>query len=113
MEADPVWPAIALAVATAADGVACLGPIPYIRRALDKVGCPPVVRKALPWIKFAAAAGLIAGLWIPGLGLLTCVCLAAYFLIAIGMHLRVRDRFDATIGAVVMLAVVILVARTF
>ena len=42
-------------------------------------------------IKFAAAAGLVAGIWIPYLGLVTCVALAAYFLVAIGMHVAARD----------------------
>jgi hypothetical protein len=113
MEADPAWPAIVLAAVTAADGVACLGPVPYIRKALDRIDCPPGVVKALPWIKFASAAGLIAGLWIPGLGFLTAFCMTAYFAIAVGMHVRARDSVQNTVGAVVMLLFAVMVARTF
>ena len=42
-------------------------------------------------IKFAAAAGLVAGVWIPGLGILTAGCLLLYFLLAVTMHLRAHD----------------------
>jgi hypothetical protein len=37
------------------------------------------------------AAGLIAGIWIPGLGIITSLCLTLYFLVAIAMHVRARD----------------------
>ncbi|HEY8451476.1 MAG: DoxX family protein [Micromonosporaceae bacterium] len=39
----------------------------------------------------AAAAGLIVGIWLPYLGLVTSVALVAYFVIAIAMHIRARD----------------------
>lgn len=42
-------------------------------------------------IKVAAALGLVAGIWIPWLGLVTSACLVVYFVVAIGMHLRARD----------------------
>lgn len=45
----------------------------------------------MPPIKFAAAAGLVGGIWIPGLGLLTAGCLVLYFVLAITMHVRARD----------------------
>ncbi len=45
----------------------------------------------MPVIKFAAALGLVAGIWIPGIGLLTSVCLVIYFVGAIAMHIRARD----------------------
>ena len=45
----------------------------------------------MAWLKIAAGAGLIAGIWIPYLGLLTSVCLVAYFVAAIAFHLRARD----------------------
>lgn len=113
MQADPAWPAVALAVIHLLDGLACVGPIEPIRQALDRVECPPRIRRLLPPIKFAAAAGLVAGLWLPGLGLVTCLALVVYFLLAIASHLRVHDRIVHTIGAVAMLAIVIAVTTTF
>ena len=108
-----MWPVLVLAVVTAADGVACLGPIPFIREALDRIDCPASVRKALPWVKFAAVAGLLAGLWLPTLGLLTSGCLVAYFAIATAMHIRSGDEITNTLGAVIMGAIVILVSFSF
>lgn len=45
----------------------------------------------MPVIKFAAAIGLAAGVWIPGLGILTAGCLVVYFLVAVALHIRVQD----------------------
>jgi hypothetical protein len=44
----------------------------------------------MPVIKFAAAGGL-TGVWIPVLGALTTGSLVLYFIIAIAMHVRMRD----------------------
>lgn len=38
-----------------------------------------------------AGAGLLAGLAVPGLGTVAAAGLVAYFLIALGVHLRARD----------------------
>ena len=45
----------------------------------------------MPPVKFAAAAGLVAGIWIPYLGTVTSLALVAYFVVAIGAHVRARD----------------------
>lgn len=88
---DPVWPVIVLAVISAGDGIMCLGPVAFIRDCLDDVGLPRRYWRLLPVLKFAAAAGLVAGIWIPWLGLVTSCCLVAYFVVAISMHIRARD----------------------
>ena len=41
--------------------------------------------------KLAAAAGLIAGIWIPYLGLVTTLALVGYFVAAITAHVRAHD----------------------
>ncbi len=88
---DPGWPVIVLAVIQLLDGIACLKPIAPIAQCFNDVGFPRRLWWLFPVIKFAAAAGLAGGLWIPGLGLLTSVALVAYFLLAIGAHVRARD----------------------
>lgn len=88
---DPVWPVLVLAVISAVDAILCIGPARFIETCLDDVGFPRRYWLLLPILKFAAAAGLIAGIWIPGLGLLTSCCLVAYFVVAISMHIRRRD----------------------
>ena len=42
-------------------------------------------------IKFAAAAGLVGGIWIPYLAAVTCAALILYFVINISMHIAAGD----------------------
>ena len=51
-----------------------------------------------------AGLGLIAGLWAPLLGVATAVALGAYFLIAIGVHIRAGDPPKKSMNAIGMLA---------
>jgi hypothetical protein len=88
---DPAWPVVVLAVICAIDAILCLGPVSFVRNCLQDVRFPRRYWPVLPVVKLAAAAGLVAGLWIPGLALLTSAALVAYFAVAIGMHLRARD----------------------
>ncbi|MFW6599261.1 DoxX family protein [Propionibacteriaceae bacterium Y2011] len=88
---DPVWLVVALALVQAVDGVICLKPVPFIAQCFDDVGFPRRLWWLTPPIKFAAAAGLIAGIWVPYLGAVTSVALVAYFVVAIAMHVRARD----------------------
>ncbi|WP_203579386.1 DoxX family protein [Microbacterium hibisci] len=88
---DPVWPVIALAVISFVDGLLCLRPAGFIARCFEDVGWPRRLWWIMPPIKFAAAGGLVAGIWIPGLAALTTACLILYFVIAIASHIRARD----------------------
>jgi len=88
---DPWWPVVLLAVVCAGDAVLCLRPVPFIADCFETVRFPRRFWWSMPVIKFAAAAGLGAGLVVPWLGPLTTSCLVVYFLFAIGAHVRVRD----------------------
>ena len=88
---DPIWPVLLLAVVSAGDGVLCLKPAAFIAQCFTDVGFPRRYWPLMPIIKFAAAAGLVAGIWIPVLGILTTASLVLYFLVAIAMHIRMRD----------------------
>lgn len=87
---DPVWPVIVLAVIQLADGILCLKPVGFIARCFEGVKWPRKYWWMMPPIKFAAAGGLIAGIWVPYLGALTCGALIAYFLVAVSMHIATR-----------------------
>ena len=89
--ATPIWPVIVLAFIQVVDGILCIRPVSFIAKCFEDVRWPRRYWWMMPPIKFAAAAGLIAGIWIPVLGLLTTVCLIAYFVVAISMHIRARD----------------------
>lgn len=88
---DPVWPVIVLAAISLADAVLCIKPVRFIAQCFEDVKWPKSRWWMMAPIKFAAAAGLILGIWIPGLAALTTVCLVAYFVVAITMHIRARD----------------------
>ncbi|MFC7673940.1 DoxX family protein [Mycolicibacterium sp. GCM10028919] len=88
---DPQWPIIALAVVQFVDALMCLKPLAFIAQCFEGVGWPRRLWWLMPPIKFAAAAGLLAGLWIPYLGAITCAALVVYFLCAIAAHVRARD----------------------
>lgn len=87
----PVWPVLVLAFIQLVDGVLCLKPVPFIAECFENVGWPRRFWRLTPVLKFAAAAGLVAGIWIPWLGTVTSIALVGYFVAAIGMHLRARD----------------------
>lgn len=88
---DPVWPVIVLAFIQFGDALMCLTPVPFIAKCFEDVRFPRSLWWIMPPIKFAAAAGLIAGIWIPVLGAVTTAALVLYFLVAIVMHIRARD----------------------
>lgn len=101
--------AIVLIVFQIGDAIACIKPIPFIAASLDAIDCPPTIRRLLPFVKFDSAVGLAIGLWVPVIGAITIAALIAYFLIAIGFHVRARDTVANTAGAVVMLIFVAVV----
>ncbi|MEV1128405.1 DoxX family protein [Agromyces sp. NPDC049794] len=88
---DPVWPVIALALIQLVDGALSWRPVSFVAKCFDDVGFPRDWWWIFTPIKFAAVAGLIAGIWIPYLGAVTCGALVLYFLVAIGMHVAARD----------------------
>lgn len=88
---EPAWPLLVLAAIQVVDAILCVRPVPFVRECLEAVRFPPRWWPVLAPLKVAAAGGLVGGLWVPYLGLVTCAALVAYFLIAIGMHLRARD----------------------
>ncbi|MEV4413614.1 DoxX family protein [Catellatospora sp. NPDC049609] len=88
---DPVWPVLVLAAIQLVDAVLCLRPVRFVAECYEGVGWPRRLWWLMPPVKFAAAAGLLAGIVVPWLGALTCAALVAYFLVAIAAHVRARD----------------------
>jgi hypothetical protein len=94
----------ALAAFQAVDAVGCAIPVPPIARALDTLGVPQNIRWLLPASKAASVVGLLAAGRIPALARLTTAMLTLYFVLALGAHLRVRDRIVNAIPAASFLA---------
>lgn len=83
---------VALAALQAGDAVACAIPLQAITDSLDRVGLPPRARRVLPPVKAASAVGLLAAGRYPALGRLTTFMLTVYFALALGAHIRVKDK---------------------
>ena len=82
---DPVWPVVVLAAISLGDAVISWRPVAFVAQCWEDVHLPRRWWRLMAWLKIAAGAGLIAGIWIPYL------CLVAYFVAAIAFHLRARD----------------------
>lgn len=107
---DPVWPVVVLAAIQLVDAALCLKPAAFIAQCLRNVHFPRRHWRWLSPLKLAAAMGLLAGLWIPYLGLVTAIALVLYFVVAVTMHVRARDLGrDLFLNAVGMLLICVAV----
>jgi DoxX-like family len=82
----------ALAAFQAGDAIACAIPVAPIAKTLDNLGVPENIRWLLPTAKAASVIGLLSASKIPALARLTTAMLTLYFVLAVGAHLRARDR---------------------
>ena len=87
----PSWPVITLAAIQVVDAALCRKPAPFIAQCFRDVHFPERYWPVMTPLKAAAAAGLVAGLRWPPLAAVTSGSLVAYFLLAVGAHLRARD----------------------
>jgi hypothetical protein len=85
----------------------------WVKDDLDHLGFPKDLRAIFPIIKTASSVGLLIGLRRPRLGRTTAVALVAYFLIALGFHVRAKDRLVQYVPAAAMLGWSALVLRSF
>jgi DoxX-like family len=89
----------ALAAFHAVDAVACAVQVAPIKKILDDLGVPEDIRPVFPVVKGAAAVGLASVTRFPALARLTTAMLTLYFILAVGAHIRVRDKIVNIIPA--------------
>lgn len=89
----------ALAAFQAVDAVAAAIPVPPVAKSMDTLGVPQNIRWVLPASKAASVIGLLSASRSPALARLTTGMLTLYFVLAVGAHIRVRDRFVNAIPA--------------
>ena len=94
-----------LAALQAGDAVACAIPLSPIAKTLDNLGIPQDIRWLLPASKAASVIGLLSASRIPALARLTTAMLTLYFALAVGAHLRARDRIVNAVPAASFLAI--------
>lgn len=86
----PWWATALLAAVLIGDAALSLRPPKFISSCLTGVAFPRDWWWTLIVIKLLAAAGLIVGLWVPGVALTAHVGVIAYFCCAAAAHLRAR-----------------------
>ena len=76
------------------------------------VGVPKQYLPALAALEIGGAVGILIGLWLEPLGVLAAAGLVAYFVGAVGGHLRVRDTKNLVMPLPpLVLAIAVLVLR--
>ncbi|GAA4641907.1 DoxX family protein [Gordonia humi] len=85
---DPVWPVIVLAVIVGGDALMSIRPPRFIRDCYAGVRFPLDWGWVLVYIKLLATAGLIVGIWQPGVGVSATAGVVAYFVAASIAHIR-------------------------
>ncbi|MDT5343202.1 MAG: hypothetical protein QOE52_2386 [Mycobacterium sp.] len=95
----------ALAAFQAVDAVAAAIPVPPVAKTLDTLGIPQDIRWLLPASKAASVIGMLSVSRIPALARLTTAMLTVYFVLAVGAHIRARDRVVNALPAATFLAI--------
>jgi DoxX-like protein len=111
---------IALVITTVLLALICLNSAVMKLRENEKVvaviggtvGVPARYFPVLAALEIAGAAGIVLGLWVAPLGTAAAVGLVAYFVGAVGGHLRVRDLKNLAMPLPpLVLAIAVLVLR--
>ena len=88
LSSDPWWPSVLLAVVVLVDAAMSFRPPRFVVDCLDGVRFPREWWWVLMVVKFLAVVGLVAGFWLPGVGVAAMVGVLAYFCCAAVGHLR-------------------------
>lgn len=94
-----------LGVAAGASALQKLRRDPAVVASMHAVGVPDSRIPVLAVLELLGVIGLIAGIWIPWLGVAASVGLSLYFLGAVLAHLRVRSSVKDAVPAVVILLI--------
>ena len=94
-----------LSFAAIGSAISKLKKVPDVMTAMSKVGVKPNQIPFLAYIEIAGGLGVIAGIWIPGLGTLATACLALYFAVAVSIHFSKKHGpadFGAAFGILII-----------
>lgn len=90
-----------LAFAAIGSAISKLVKVPDVMAAMASVGVKPNQVPVLAALEIAGGVGIIAGIWLPGLGTLSAACLVLYFAGALVSHLKKKHKvadFAAALG---------------
>lgn len=90
-----------LAFAAIGSAISKLVKVPDVMAAMASVGVKPNQVPVLAALEIAGGVGIIAGIWLPGLGTLSAACLVLYFAGALISHMKKKHKvadFAAALG---------------
>ena len=94
-----------LALASIGSGFAKLKQVPQVMQSMESVGVKANQVPVLAALEIAGGLGLVAGIWLQPLGVLSAICLALYFVGAVIGHLRKNHgiaEFGAALGILII-----------
>lgn len=97
-----------LAFAAIGSAIAKLKKVPDVMTSMASVGVKPNQVPLLAALEIAGGLGVIAGIWIPGLGTLSSACLVLYFVGALLSHMKKKHKvadFGAALGIFIIAVV--------
>lgn len=97
--------AAVLVVGSVASGCGKLTRQPPIVEVLTRVGVAPARIPLLGILQILGAIGVVLGIWVPVLGVVSALCLTLYYLGAVFAHLRIKDTAAGTAPATVLFLV--------
>ena len=90
-----------LSFAAIGSAIAKLKKVPDVMASMASVGVKPNQVRVLAALEIAGGLGIIAGIWVPGLGTLSAACLVLYFVGALVSHMKKKHKvadFGAALG---------------
>jgi len=90
-----------LAFAAIGSAIAKFKKVPDVMTSMASVGVKPHQVPVLAALEIAGGLGIIAGIWVPILGVTASACLVLYFVGALGSHLKKKHgpaEFGAALG---------------
>jgi uncharacterized membrane protein YphA (DoxX/SURF4 family) len=90
-----------LAFAAIGSAISKLKKVPDVMTAMASVGVKPHQVTVLAALEIAGGLGIIAGIWVPGLGVAASACLVLYFVGALASHIKKKHgpaEFGAALG---------------
>lgn len=94
-----------LAVASVVSGFGKLARHAIPVEVLTRVGVPAARIPVLGALQVLGGLGVILGIWLPVLGVVSALCLTLYYLGAIFAHLRIKDTVSGMAPALVLFVV--------
>ena len=99
-----------LGLAAAGSAIAKFMKVSQIMESMAHVGVKPALIPVLGVLEVLGTLGLVLGIWMRSLGVLSAVCLALYFFGAVVSHIKVKSKLADGIPAFMIMAIAIAVA---